>query len=91
MVIWDIMRERNQKNVLSRKMQLFSAITYISFFPTTDVIQTEMVDTETLLCLLETPKPLTLHRSLLALRALATSEASQSKESDDMVTKHSQL
>lgn len=43
-----------------------------------------MVDTETLLCLLETPKPLTVHRSLLALPVLATSKASQTKESEDI-------
>lgn len=42
----------------------------------TDVIETKMVDTETLLCVFETPKPVTLHRSLFALPALATSEAS---------------
>lgn len=72
-------------------MHTFSAITYITFFPATDVIETKMVDTETLLCLVKTPKPLTLQRSMLALPALATSEAPQSKDSEDIATKRSQL
>lgn len=84
-------REKSKRHVLSRKIEQVSVITYITFFPMTDVIETKMVDTETLLRVFETPKPVTLHRSLFALPALATSEASQSKESEDIVTKHSQL
>lgn len=79
------MREKS-KCALSRNIQLFS-ITYITFFPMTDVIETKMMDMKTLLCLVETPNPLTLHRSLLAFPMLSTSEAAQSKGSEDIVTK----
>lgn len=55
----------------------FYPLHYISFLPTADVVEAEVLDTEALLHLVETPQPLTLHRPSLALPALATPEIPQ--------------
>lgn len=54
-----------------------SPLHYISFLPTADVVEAEVLDTEALLHLVETPQPLALHRPSLALPALATPEITQ--------------
>lgn len=50
---------------------------YISFLPAADVVEAEVLNTEALLCLVEAPQPLTLHRPSLALPALAAPEIPQ--------------
>lgn len=58
-------------------------LNYISFLPTADVVEAEVLDAEALLSLVKTPQPLTRHRPSLALPALATPERPQrSKWSD---------
>lgn len=57
-------------------------LTYISFLPTADVVEAEVLDTEALLRLVKTPQPLALHRPPLALPALATPEVPQRGKRD---------
>lgn len=45
---------------------------YTSYLPQADVVQVQVLDAEALLCLVETPQPLAVHRSSLALPSLAT-------------------
>lgn len=68
----------------------YGAFNYISFLPAADVVDAELLDTEALLCLVETPQPMTPHRPSLAFRAPAATvtpqeELSLRKEEHEIV------
>lgn len=50
---------------------------YIGFLPAADVVEAEVLNTEALLRLVETPQPLALQRPSLALPSLTTPETTQ--------------
>lgn len=53
---------------------LISSLPHLSFLSTADVVKAELLNTETLLALVEAPEPVTVHRSPPALPALTAPE-----------------